>query len=150
MPAELSSNTGAVVQDIMEVIESIWDAIEDHKAVAEKVSAAWKEEAVAQQSIVEECAADETLQRMQTQEVGTLVSRFVIMEYVYCVPYPILVAQSQSCSDFSFPKDGLATTDSHFPCIHAMFPVQSEVRLATCSHSQWLNHTILTFLQPWH
>lgn len=51
------------------MIDSIWDAIEEHKTVAEKVASAWKEEAKAQQSIVEECAAVETLERMQTLEV---------------------------------------------------------------------------------
>ena len=56
----------------MEVIDSIWDAIEDHKNVTEKVASAWKEEAMAQQCIVEGCAAAETLERMQTLQVCSI------------------------------------------------------------------------------
>ena len=57
------------MQDIDEVLDSVWDAIEDHNKTADTVCATWKQEAVAQKNIVEECAAEETLQRMQTLEV---------------------------------------------------------------------------------
>lgn len=57
------------MQDIDEVLDSVWDAIEDHNNTADTVCATWKQEAVAQKNIVEECAAEETLQRMQTLEV---------------------------------------------------------------------------------
>ena len=65
-----------VLQDIMEVIDSIWDAFEDHKNVTEKVASAWREEAMVQQSIVEECAAAETLERMLTLQVCSTGSAF--------------------------------------------------------------------------
>jgi hypothetical protein len=60
----------------MEVIEAIWDDIEEYKHVADKVAAAWKEEAMAQKKLVDDCAAQETLDRMKTLEVRSAIHSY--------------------------------------------------------------------------
>jgi hypothetical protein len=57
------------MQDAQKLIDSVWEVIEQHKSVSDQVCAAWKEEAETQKSLVEECAAPETLERIQNLEV---------------------------------------------------------------------------------